>query len=87
LEAATAIDMRRATFIAPGISTIVSSVICCRPFRPNNNASMFLVTRGTFNMAAGVLHILAQTTYGSATCACKSGDDGGKEEEGDTLIC
>lgn len=79
--------MRRATLIAPGIPTIESSVICCRPFRPNNNASMFLVTRGTFDMTAGVLHILAQTTDGSATCACKSEDDGGEEEDGDTLIC
>ena len=44
------------------------------------------MTCGTFDVAASVLHILAETTDGAATGACEGDDGGGEDEEREALM-
>lgn len=41
---------------------------------------------GILDMAAGVLHVLANASDGAATGASESEDGAGQEQEGETLI-
>jgi hypothetical protein len=45
-----------------------------------------LVVRGTFDMTASVLYILAEAADGAATGACESEDGGGEDEEREALM-